>query len=50
MKRNSILLAITFFAASCYYDKADLVYPVASTYDTTAVKYSTAIAPVLTAN
>ncbi|MEN9951592.1 MAG: hypothetical protein RLY85_2344 [Bacteroidota bacterium] len=50
MKRNLILIAITVFSASCFYDKADLVYPVASTCDTTAVKYSTTIAPVLTAS
>lgn len=34
---------------SCYYDKADLIYP-DSACDTTAVTYSTSVLPVLSSN
>lgn len=34
---------------SCYYDKADLLYP-DSACDTSAVKYSTTVLPVLTSS
>ena len=34
---------------SCYYDKSDLLYP-DTACDTTAVKYSTSVLPVLSSN
>jgi hypothetical protein len=34
---------------SCYYDKSDLLYP-NTACDTTAVKYSTSVLPVLSSN
>ena len=41
-----MVVAITF--ASCFYDKADVVYPVsASTCDTTTVTYSNQIVSIL---
>jgi cytochrome c5 len=43
-----MVVAITF--ASCFYDKADVVYPVsASTCDTTTVTYSNQIVSILNA-
>lgn len=45
-----ILLLILSFQA-CYYDKADLVYPLdTAPCDTTAVSYATDITTILTAN
>lgn len=47
------MIVVTLFALAlsfqgCYYDKADLVYP--SSCDTTNVKYSASIVPILSAN
>lgn len=40
-----------FLLQSCYYDKADLVYPSTSaTCDTTTVTYSATIAPLMSAS
>lgn len=36
-----------FTFSSCYYDKADLVYPPAGPCDTTAVTYSGTVVPIL---
>jgi hypothetical protein len=36
--------------SSCFYDKADLIYPQPTTCDTAAVTYSGTIAPILTTN
>lgn len=36
--------------SSCYYDKADMIYTQNLACDTTAVKYSTTVAPILTKN
>jgi mono/diheme cytochrome c family protein len=35
---------------SCYYDKADLIYPQPTTCDTATVTYSGTVAPILTSN
>ncbi len=32
--------------SACYYDKADIVYPPASSCDTIGVKYSTTVVPI----
>jgi hypothetical protein len=54
MKKKLIILSafiITTIAfMGCYYDKAELVYPPATSCDTTAVKYSTDIVGILSAN
>jgi hypothetical protein len=55
--RNTRLLAVIFILSSiiisslnsCYYDKSDLLYP-DTACDTSAVKYSTTILPVLSSN
>lgn len=44
----SVLGLFTF--TSCYYDKADIVYPPSGPCDTTAVTYSTTVVPILTTN
>lgn len=53
MKRIPILIAgvvcATMWITGCYYDKAELVYPV-SNCDTANVKYSTTIVSILTTN
>jgi mono/diheme cytochrome c family protein len=36
--------------SSCFYDKADLIYPQPSTCDTANITYSGTVAPILTAN
>ncbi len=36
--------------SSCFYDKADLIYPQQTNCDTTAVTYSGTIAPILNAS
>ncbi len=42
---------ITLLLQSCYYDKADLVYPVSSANcDTATVTYSASIAPLMNAS
>ena len=43
----SIIAAGLMYMSSCYYDKANIIYPSAGTCDTTAVKYSTFINPTL---
>lgn len=50
MKKLFIILIATggmMFASSCYYDKANVIYPSAGTCDTTGVKYSTFVSPTL---
>lgn len=39
-----------FSLSSCFYDKADLIYPQPTTCDTATVTYSGTVAPILTAN
>jgi hypothetical protein len=39
-----------FTFTSCYYDKADLVYPPSSPCDSTSVTYSVTVVPILTTN
>jgi hypothetical protein len=48
---SSLAIALAFYA-SCYYDKADLLYPnsLASECDTTVVSYSEKVVPVLSQN
>ncbi len=43
----TFMVAVTF--TSCYYDKADIVYPHVAC-DTTSVTYSASIVPILNAN
>ena len=43
----TILAAGVISASSCYYDKANVIYPSSGACDTTAVKYSTFISPTL---
>ncbi len=43
------LFGILSFFSSCYYDKEEILYP-DTTCDTSAVKYSTSILPVLSSN
>ena len=43
------IIAILTLPAGCYYDKEELLYP-ASSCDTAAVKYSTSVAPIISAN
>jgi len=54
MKRNSIIIPLAFclfFALySCYYDKADLVYPHNATCDTTNIRLSVELNEILSAN
>jgi hypothetical protein len=49
----AVLIIITGIIAtslnSCYYDKSDLLYP-DTACDTTAVKYSTSVLPILSSN
>ena len=49
----AVLIIITGIMAtslnSCYYDKSDLLYP-DTACDTTAVKYSTSVLPILSSN
>ena len=39
-----------FTFTSCYYDKADIVYPPSGPCDTTAVTYAATVVPILTPN
>jgi len=50
IKNTSIFLSLVsiVYLSSCYYDKADLIYTQNLACDTSAVKYSTIVAPILT--
>lgn len=50
IKNTCLLLSLVsiVYLSSCYYDKADLIYTQNLACDTTAVKYSTIVAPILT--
>jgi hypothetical protein len=51
--KHTILFTAGFFLlglSSCFYDKADLIYPQPTTCDTATVTYSGTVAPILTAN
>jgi mono/diheme cytochrome c family protein len=52
MKRIQLFTAGLFLLglSSCFYDKADLIYPQPTTCDTATVTYSGTVAPILTAN
>lgn len=41
-----LIIAVTIFNSSCYYDKEEILYPY-TVCDTVAVKYATNVAPVL---
>ncbi len=46
-----ILIFITIlFLTSCYYDKAELVYPVSNNCDTTTATFAATIKPIIDAN
>jgi mono/diheme cytochrome c family protein len=48
---NFALLALAIFTVtSCYYDKADLVYPPPAACDTSTVTYSSQVVPILSTN
>ena len=49
MKIIGVVAIITFFLTGCYYDKAQLIYPI-NTCDTTNAKYSTTVVPILSTN
>jgi mono/diheme cytochrome c family protein len=51
--KHFILFTAGFFLlglSSCFYDKADLIYPQQTTCDTATITYSGTVAPILTAN
>jgi hypothetical protein len=51
--KHILLFTAGFFLlglSSCFYDKADLIYPQPTTCDTATVTYSGTVAPILTAN
>ncbi|WP_439504977.1 c-type cytochrome [Sediminibacterium sp.] len=49
--RSLFLLFFTLLLFSaCYYDKAELVYPAVATCDTTNIKFSTSLMPILNAS
>jgi mono/diheme cytochrome c family protein len=52
MKTLMIITAGLFLVGmnSCFYDKADLIYPQATTCDTAAVTYSGTVATILNSN
>ena len=52
MKTLMIITAGLFLVgmSSCYYDKADLIYPQPATCDTAAVTYSGTVATILNSN
>lgn len=52
MKTLIIIAAGLFLIGmnSCFYDKADLIYPQVTSCDTTAVTYSGTVAKILTSN
>jgi mono/diheme cytochrome c family protein len=52
MKKLMIITAGLFLVgmSSCFYDKADLIYPQAATCDTAAVTYSGTVATILNSN
>ncbi len=52
MRNLFFLFLALFFFSACYYDKSELVYPAASavTCDTTNIKFSTSLMPILNAS
>lgn len=52
MKKIAILLFTlsVFSFSSCYYDKAELIYTQNVACDTTNIKYSTVVVPILNSN
>ena len=46
----AVLAVMLFTQEGCYYDKQALLYPNSGACDTTVVKYSTSVAPIITAN
>jgi len=44
------LIVIALSVSGCYYDKEELLYPGNSVCDSTAVKYSTAVLPIMSAS
>jgi mono/diheme cytochrome c family protein len=46
---SAIVLLVILAAPGCYYDKAEILYP-DTACDTSAVTYSTSVAPVLSSN
>lgn len=45
-----VFLFLVFSFSACYYDKAELVYPAAANCDTSNVKFSTTLLPILNAS
>ena len=52
MKKIAIpfVVLLMFLISSCYYDKAELIYTQNVACDTSNVKYSTVVAPILNTN
>ena len=50
MKFISAIILSMLFISGCYYDKADLVYPSASSCDTTNITYSATVVTILSNN
>lgn len=50
MKHIIYLTFSLFLLTSCYYDKAQEIYPTTAACDTTNVKYATQIVPILNKN
>ena len=50
MKIILVLVILVCCFSSCYYDKAELVYPAAAACDSTNSKYSTTVVPILNSN
>ncbi len=50
MKFICLIALSIILLSSCYYDKAQLIYPAAGTCDTTSANYSTKVAPIISAN
>ncbi|HEX3024824.1 MAG TPA: hypothetical protein VHP12_06405 [Chitinophagaceae bacterium] len=50
MKFIFLIVLSIIFLTSCYYDKAQLVYPATGTCDTTNATYSLKVVPIINAN
>ncbi|MCU0334052.1 MAG: cytochrome c [Chitinophagaceae bacterium] len=48
--RLVVLVLLGWQLSSCYYDKADIVYPSAGTCDTTAATFSAKVLPLMNTN
>lgn len=50
MKNLISLSFLLFLLSSCYYDKAQEIYPITASCDTSNIKYATHITPILNKN